>query len=70
MVVPTSESEVRGLSQNGKTDVPLRITRNKLSFPNHQPQSKQITPLSNALSPLRSDKKVQINGYENLLDEG
>ena len=33
MVVPTSESEVRGLSQNGKTVVPLRITRNKLGFP-------------------------------------
>ena len=54
----------------GKYIYPSKSNSTNSVFPNHQPQSKQITPRPKASSPLRLDKKFQGSGYSILLDEG
>ena len=49
-----------GNFHNRKAAVPLRVTLKELGFPNHQPQSKQITLLMEVLLLLMSNKKVPI----------
>ena len=65
-----SEAEFSGLFHNGKTDVLLCITIKELSFTRPPTPIKQLNPLLKVLLPLLSDKNVQGNGYEILLDEG
>ena len=57
VVASAAEVEVRGLFQKGRTAVLLRTTVHEFGPPNHQPQSKQITPRPKASSLLRLDKK-------------
>ena len=74
---PKTHSEICGqrisrgtISQWANSCTPPHHTPKTRFFPNHQPQSKQIIPWLEILSTLQLEKKVQVNGYTILLDEG
>ena len=69
MLASAAESEVRGLFQNGKIAVPLRITLHELGFsqpPNPIETDKSAT--EGIVTATVIQKKVQGNGHEIILD--